>query len=292
MHCVHLADIAALVSQHGPAILYRRASVPPEAITRYWVVSRARLELWHHAMARYRSAETSGEYQQLRQWWEEHLILLEEILVSQLLTRVIASLASSLDANHSSQELTPITHAIYLSHLEATNRVHNLMLRGRGIGAQDVVKLNRLRQGVERWTDVLLGRLHLQPCGTIRYAIDPNRAKTYAAENRAYGHDKTRSMVSWLMNASMREMLLHRTSPQTALPHANRAVASSIVLLLRPDLFDSVGTLRSLWLHRMQIDSERTDRVLQELQAPDLDKATTIQGIEATHDSVFQRWYL
>ena len=42
----------------------------------------------------------------------------------------------------------------------------------------------------------------------------------------------------------------------------------------------------------MQIDSERTDRVLEELQAPDLEDAATAQGIEATHDCVFGRWYL
>ena len=59
-----------------------------------------------------------------------------------------------------------------------------------------------------------------------------------------------------------------------------------------PDLFDSVGKLKSLWLHRLQIDTDRTDRVLDELSATNIDHAATSTGIEMTHEKYFERWYM
>ena len=211
--------------------------------------------------------------------------------MSEMLTRVIASLAAGLDDAAEKDEISPITHAVYLTHLEARNRVQQLMLDGRGCSVPDAVRLNRLRKGVETWTDAMIGRMSVSNPRLVRYSIDPSRATAHAREMRAYGHSAGRDTAVWLANAAMHETLVHRTSATTALPHANRTVADSVMLMLRPDLFDSVGSLKSLWLHRMQIDSARTDRVLDELLAPDLSDATTATGVEVTHNNTFARWY-
>lgn len=292
MHSILIADIAALVSQHGPAILYRGDAIPPEAVTQYWTSSRSRLELWHQTLSRYRSAEESGESAALRGWWRAHSVVLEEVFVSELLTRVLAALAANLDDQGDSEEVSPATHAIYLSHLEARNRVQQMMLFGRGSSVQDAVRLNRLRQGVERWIDALIGRLSVQSPATIRYAIQPERAEEYAREMRAYGHGPARDTACWLMNAAMHDMLRQRCSQTPGLPEANRKIAQSVLLMLRPDLFDSVGHLKSLWLHRLEIDADRTDRVLNELADKDLDKAVTSTAVEMTHEKYFERWYM
>lgn len=292
MHSVLIADIAALVSQHGPAVLYRGDTVPPEAVTQYWASSRSRFELWHQTMARYREAEQSGDALLLRAWWREHSVVLEEVLVSEMLTRVIAALGAGLDEPESSDEISPVTHAVFLSHLEARNRVQQMMLYGRGNSVQDAVRLNRLRQGVERWTDALIGRMCVQNPNNVCYAIDQRRAEEHARELRSYGHGPARETASWLMNAAMNDMLRRRTSATPALPEANRGVTQSVLLMLRPDLFDCVGKLKSLWLHRLQIDTDRTDRVLDELSASNLDHAATASGIEMTHEKFFERWYL
>ena len=176
MHSVLIADIAALVSQHGPAVLYRGDTVPPEAVTQYWASSRSRFELWHQTMTRYRHAEKSGDAILMRAWWREHSVVLEEVLVSEMLTRVLAALGAGLDSSEKAEEISPVTHAVYLSHLEARNRVQQMLLFGRGNSVQDAVRLNRLRQGVERWTDVLIGRMSVQSPSHICYAIDADRA--------------------------------------------------------------------------------------------------------------------
>ncbi len=292
MHSVLLADIAALVSQHGPAILYRREAIPPQAVTKYWASSRTRFDLWHQTLGRYRDAEKSGDSLKLRRWWQANVVVLEEVLVSEILTRVIAALAAGLDDAGETDEVSPVTHAVYLTHLEARNRVQQMMLFGRGNSVQDAVRLNRLRQGVERWTDALIGRMSVQNPDNISYAINHDRATEYMDESRGHGLGAARDTATWLMNAAMHDMLRRRTSNLTALPDANRNVAQSVMLMLRPDLFDSVGALKSLWLHRLQVGTDQTDRVLNELSDKDIDNAETASGIEMTHDSNFERWYM
>jgi hypothetical protein len=292
MHCVLTADLAALVSDHGPAILYGREAIPPQAVTQYWASSRNRFELWHQTMARYRTVEKAGDFQSLRNWWREHVVVMEEVLVTEMLTRVIGALALGIDAQSETDEISPVTHAVHLTHVEARNRVQQLMLFGRGNSVQDAVRLNRLRQGVERWTDAMIGRMSVRTSRTMQYAINPSRAAEYAHEMRSYGYGPSRNTAAWLMNASMHDTLRRRTSEQAALPEANRAVARSVMLMLRPDRFDSVGVLKSLWLHRLEIGTLRTDRVLDELGAADIDHAETAEGLEMTNESYFERWYL
>ncbi len=259
MHCITLAELAAVLAQHAPAIVYRNPAIPSVAMVQYWAASRSRFDLWHQTMARYSNAERAGDAIMLRRWWREHIVVLEEVLVSEMLTRVVAALGDAVDAGSGTDEVAPITRAIHLSHLEAANRVQHLMLRGRGSSVQDAVRLNRLRTGVERWTDVLLGRMAVDATDVIRYGFDQSRARTHAGEMRSYGHGPARETALWLMDAAMRDMLSRRMSSQAALPQANKNIAESVIMMLRDDLFDSVGTLKSLKLQRINLDHHSSD---------------------------------
>lgn len=292
MHCILTADLAALISQHGPAIVRAREAVPPSALTDYWASSRSRFDLWHQTMMRYRNAEKSGNLQAMRKWWQEHIVVLEEVLVTELLTRVVAALAAGMELESEAEEISPVTHAVYLTHLEARTRVQQIMLRGRGCSVPDAVRLNRLRHAVERWTDAMIGRMSVDTPRSIRYSIDASKAAEYAKEMRYYGHGPSRNMAALLMNAAMHDTLRRRSSVRTALPESNRAVARSVMLMLRPELFDSVGVLKSLWLHRLQTDTDGADRVLDELIKNDFDEAPRAEGTKAASGNLFQRWYL
>jgi hypothetical protein len=293
MHSVLIADLAALASQHGPAIVRGRQEVPPEALAQYWSSSRSRMELWHQAMRRYRGAHQSGDSLAVRDWWHDHLVVLEEVMVSDILTRVIAALGIGLDAQHrDSDEVSPVTHGIFLAHLDASNRVHKMLIHGRGSTVQEAVRLNRLRCGVERWTDALIGRMSYQSPSTLQYAFDASRAREFAVETRSQPNTQARDTTAWLMNAAMHDMLRQRTSSQVALPAANRAVAASVLLMLRPDRFDSVGVLKSLWLNRLTAGAIRADRVIGELLGADIDQAETATGLEMVNEPYFSRWYL
>lgn len=291
MHCVLTADLASLLSQHGPSIIRGQRVFATSAVATYWATSRTRFELWHQTLARYRRAEESGNFQALRDWWRDHSIVMEEVLVTEILTRVVAGLVAAVESQTGDFEVGPVTHAVYLSHIEARNRVQKIMLYSKGNSVEDAVRLNRLRQAVERWTDAMIGRMATETPKNLQYAFDLPRAAHYCEDMRQMTRMSSRSTAMWLMNASMHDTLRRRTSERSALPEANREVVQSVLRMLRPTLFDSLGTLKSKWLHQLESGPE-SDRA----PAPHIDSlAETLptseppqQGSDQPH---FERWY-
>ncbi|WP_164102547.1 hypothetical protein [Candidatus Laterigemmans baculatus] len=306
MHAVQLADLASILALHGPSLLFRRELISEEALHAYWNASRSRSESWKRRLGEYQQRERSGGSVELQAWWEQHYPLLEEILLSEPLTRIYAALAASLDANRDAEQVSPITHSVFLQHLEARNRVLQMMIYGRGSSVETAVRLNRLRAAVESWCDALLGRLGCcpEPNGPLpkssqsqdaaqaweRYAIDPLRARGFAEEARQLPEGTARDTAGWLLTAAMRETLSRRSQSETASPEANQQVSDAVLMCLRPDLFDSVGVLKSLWLHRLQRGAEQADRVLEELAGSDINAGPTLSGYEMVRDIAFGRW--
>ena len=292
MHCVSLADLAAILSQHAPSIRCRGPLFPPQSLVGYWASSRARLDLWQRSIGRYRRAQQAGNWIALRQWWDQNTAILEEVLVSEILTRVVAAAAAEIDRVNGTDEVAPVTHAIQIAHLEARTRVQQVMIDGRGCSVPDAVRLNRLRQGVERWTDVMIGRMSPGGETLARYAMERERAEAYAEEARGCGHGATRETAIWLMNAAMHDMLSRRTAPVAALPKANRRVADSALRMLQRPLFDSLGTVKSIRLRRIENDLLGSDRAVVHPILVEDAETIPIRESEKTTDAHRERWYL
>lgn len=266
MHCVTLADLAATLAQHGPCLLETRPRLNSETLLRYWTASRTRNELWHRAMGQFRDAKNAGDFPKLHQWWTDQLPLLEEVFVSELLARVVAAIGSEastacVDSESGYENLAAVTHGIFLNQLDASNRVSKIILDGTGARTHDTVRLNRLRYGVDRWSDWLVARISLRADRSYSYAIDVARTQTFCEEVRESSTGELRDMTTWLMNAAMREMLVRRTSERAALAKANHDVATAVLGLFRPELFDDFGVPKSLWLHRLQHDTAKTQPI-------------------------------
>ena len=136
----------------------------------------------------------------------------------------------------------------------------------------------------------MIGRMSGGTDRSLQYAFDISRAGHYREDIRRLGRGAPRSTAMWLMNASMRDTLSRRTSRQTGLPEANRAVTQSVLLMLRPELFDSLGTLKSSWLHRLETDNQWCDR------APEWDhdlepNASEHQPLADCDHLPTERWY-
>lgn len=291
MHVVQLAELAAVIAHHGPALLYRHSTVPPEAINSYWTASRVRLDLWHQTLARFNRAKNSGNHYRMRCWWQDHMGVLEEILASELLTRVIAAIAEGSDRAGHRDEFSPIAQAIYLSHLEARNRVQAAILDRRGCTVSDAVRLNRLRCMIERWIDVLIGQLAGHDLELARYGIDIERTTAHAKDYELSVASPTRETIAWLTRASMTDAIRQKVAKNPSLPQANRDVADSALLILRPDLFDSVGNLKSLWMHRIENDSDRTDHMIGEYLRPDVEESPTASAFDMIHAAALSQWF-
>lgn len=251
MHCVTLAELSAILSQHGPDLIASGTAIRAESVTCYWATSRKRLASWHHALARRRELHRRGRCDALRFWWDHNMPLLEEIIASEMLTRVLASLTAQIESKTHRDEVSPVTHSIYLSHLDASHRVVQMMIGHEGYAVEHVVRLNRLRKGVERWTDALIGRMSIELAEGLAFAFDFERSRSFSREARDCGVGTARTIHCWLMNASMREMLCQRTSDRPAFASQNKDVADAVMMMLQSELLDDFGTIRSGWTHRI-----------------------------------------
>ena len=291
MHAVQLVDLAAVISLHGPALLYQPALISPEAAQTYWITNRGRFDAWHRQLGMHHQSQFSGDQKQLVQWWKDNQGLLDEILLSEPLVRVYAALAASLDRSFRTDEIAPTTHSVYDSHLEVRRRVLQIIANDCSGAIEEAVRLNRLRVSIERWSDTLLGYLMIEVGdAVIPYAFEAGRVIAFADDARQMPQGVARETAGWLTSAAMRDALVRQTSGEIVSEQANRKVADAVLMCLRPDLFDSIGQLKSLWLHRLQKGAEQTDRVLDQLSRVDINSAPILGGYEMIRHSQFGRW--
>lgn len=251
MHCIELARIAAIIAAQGPNLINSGSVVPSEATVQYWSASRQRFELWNHGLGRLTEVLKAGRSLAARDWWYEHLPMLEEILISETLTRVMAAVGAAVDAAHNDGEVEPITQTVFLTHLQVRNHVLRLLLFGRGGSVEQSLQLNRLRRCVELWTDRLLGYLIDAYPDTRRYTHDRTRADAFAATLTPQ-RPQTGAVLGGGLPTALCHSLTVMCDPRESLSQANRELSQAALACLSPALFDSLGMLKSHWIQRLQ----------------------------------------
>lgn len=251
MHCIELARLATLIAAQAPSLAMHRQNIPAEAITRYWVASRQRTELWNRGLARLADVETTGRPLEIDAWWFEHVPMIEEILVCETLTRVMATVGAALDEGVQQRDVEPVTHSVFQTHLESRNRVLRILLFSRGRSVEQALRLNRLRRCVERWTDFIIAPLIRNRPELIEYACDAGRARAYANEYpEGYG-DRPSDGTHWLSTVTLELSLSNLCDRRAALPQANRQVGDAVLACLGTRLFDSLGLPQSAVTQRI-----------------------------------------
>lgn len=291
MHAAQLVDLAAVLALHGPSLLYQQNLVSEEVMQTYWIANRARFDQWHRCLGVHREYEAANNHQAMVRWWEENPGIADEILLSEPLTRVFAAIGMALDLACEIEEISPITQSVYVSHLEARKRVLEIIVSDRTVPVGEAVRLNRLRSTIERWTDTLLGYLMTQAgeCA-LPLGFDRARIKAFSEDARQMPVGSARETTCWLLSAAMRDALVRQSRGEVAFAKENHKVADSVLMSLRPDLFDSVGVIKSLWLHRLERGAEQTDRVLKQLALADISGADLLGSYETIRDDQFGRW--
>jgi hypothetical protein len=262
MHARELVELAALVATHAEALVKGPDPIPDGRIEEYWVASRTRFDRWARALKRLGSNQSGASSQKpgiplMRS-------VLEEIVTGEVLTRVWAAAMAAYDHHRDVDMMAPVARSVFLSQLEARNRVLAAMVCSPNIGVELAVKVNRLRRRVERWTDVLIGAMaELQ--GTEKFAFDPDRARDFGEDLR-YQQSQEGGRQAWpLTLASLIASFgqgLDKVSPN---PDLNVKIAASILACFPPGMFDSTGVFRSAWLLRVACIAQDTQGMIEEL---------------------------
>jgi hypothetical protein len=268
MHARELIELAALVSAHGPTLVQSGERISAEGIEQYWTTSKVRLDRWGRSLKEFTGQSDVGtkpcqpSQGQIRG-------VMEEILTGEMLTRVWTAVLCAYDRCRGTDDAEPVARSVMIGHCEARHRVLTLLVRGKGIDAEDSIRLNRLRRRAERWSDLLVGNLagiH----GVNEFAISPERAKDFSEDLR----DQSDRLVWSLTLASLRAAFhrgLECASPNEDL---NARIAASILSCFPAELFDSTGLFHSLWLMRLMSFAADTQGMIDELMGSDRPKSS------------------
>ena len=129
----------------------------------------------------------------------------------------------------------------------------------------EAVVLNRMRRRNERWNDMLLSYLPSKT-DVAEFAFSTARVKEFATDARESDHSDT----AWtLLLASLRLAYQRYACEPSPNENLNERISSGILACLPSELFDSNGSIKSLWLLRMQHAANDTQGMIDELIALD-----------------------
>jgi len=253
MHARDHVQLAGILSYMGPELIHNQQLIVPDEKL-FWTASRARIQSWNNQFC---SPQT----------WDSIRPILEEILVSEVLTRVWCGLTLAYDNAHQTDEFGTLAQSIFLSHQDSRNRTMRMMVAGNMVSAHDAVKLNRIRRRAERWSDMMLASF-LPNRKLMHLAFDINRAEDFAQDLQFSRPDEQRLQMWKIILTGVSTSFTADLDYRSANHRLNRQISDGILacvpkqeqldcpfafLLVDDDPIDE----QSGWYERM--DSTTTD---------------------------------
>ncbi len=288
MHARQLVQLAGWAAAHAQELIQCDSALPESALQQYWAASRCRIQRWIEVLRQplapvvdasrsfaatdtptndiEQSANVWGTWKAIRIHWRL-IASLEEILLSELLSRVWAALLTAYDQHHGSQQASPPAQSIFQGHLEVRSRLLNLLLQLDEHLVPEAVCLNQLRSQVERWTDLLLATLaDLVP--PTPFAFDTCRVQDFAADFSPQACPATHQQAWNLTLLGLRKAFETPLQPISPNPDLNQAIAQAVLDCLPPE--GSLWTLgeESVWYLQMDHYTRKLEDLLKKLLTP------------------------
>jgi hypothetical protein len=249
MHARDLLDLAVTVAEHGPLLAEHSRRLSAQALEAYWTAAKSRLDRWHRAL---RGGAPPGMTERRRRSPGQlsRAETIEEVLISEPLTRVWTASLAAHDRRRGLCEAEAVARSVYIGHLEARNRALSAISQGAAGDQTETERIDQLRRRTERWGDVLVARL--LPAGDVlEFAIDPHRCQLFADD---FSHDERSggSIQAWQILAASLRAGIRRLQVATG-PNAdlNARIAIGILGCFEAELFDHGGCFQSLWHTRL-----------------------------------------
>lgn len=255
MNAQTLAEIGSWIAIHATAMVHGEPPHQALAVNTYWTASKCRLQRWAGALKMFeRDVELDSPDHDP---WPAIEIVVQEILLSDLLTRVFSATLVTHDVFHDSDELRGLAHGIHIGHIEAKNRALRIMLKGQAANERAFENMNALRRRIERWTDLFLAQLPRCKESDL-FAFDLSRRDDFRRENRRTdSRDKLRRQQ--VFSASLASDLKSLAIQFPANPELNRQIAAGVISCFAADRFDSFGLPKSashVWMEKTHLDTQ------------------------------------
>lgn len=258
MHARSLVEIASLASLHSVSLVSQRAPLADDALSEYWIASRCRLDAWGRALRLLGNSRSAG----VAVDGPGLLALAQEIVLSEVLARVVAGVTHVNDQLTGSDEAGPIGRNALVGCQDAHRRVRALTAIWWGADSPKRRLFRSLEARAASWTDVLLA--YVARSGDVEHlAIDRARLREFAYDSHAHSgvsSEATTELLRFALNAAFAAA----TEPP-ACPELNRRVAGSVLGLFPLSLFDSVGLIRRPWMIRAERSAEEASAMIEAL---------------------------
>ena len=279
MHARELVDLAALAALHGSLVMSSDAPLPSTSLERYWSASKCRLDRWGRTLKRLSDTTPCRGTDVDNQ---EALGVLEEIVTGDVLARVWAAVLVGHD-RHTAQDSGAVARTILVGQQEARNRAMSLLVNGPTIDSQHALQLNRLRRRAECWSDLLVGYLCMTE-DVAEFAAEPVRAREFAHD---FSEDAS---LAWsLLFASLRASFSSAFEVPSPNADLNAEIAAGVIACFAPELFDSTGLLRSLWMSRLQRTTTDTQCMIEDLFVEETSPQLLSKAWAPSHRDTFRR---
>ena len=266
MHARTLVEIAAEIAWDAPESIRTAPRIRRAALQRYWAASRTRLDRWTSLIHKNSALVQLGGALTELAWRIMHPIL-EEVLASEILSRVFVAAAAASDQRRREIEAEPIARSILAGHLEARNRALRLLTSEQGPFAAQQAALNQLRLKTERWSDLLLA--HLADVADVApLAFDTARLNDFACDHRTdSAAGKQRRLTQELMLASLRDSFGQSLRHETASADLNHRIgeAAREIFAIQEGHGKKQDRLLPDWLIEMSRTADNAQQMIDEL---------------------------
>ena len=232
MHARHLAELAISIATHTDELLHSPTGIAEVGIGPYWSAAKRRLDRWQHSIA----TSTTNIFREAPT--EKTIALAEEVLASEILTRVWTAMLSAQNISHAKFTTDAAARSILIGHQSVYGQVLKWMLTGPVSKTPAGNKLNLLRRHCERWTDLLLAKIQLSTDAT-EYSFDAERQKQYT-QDFAEDQQAGKLSSSWTtLSASIENAMRHELTKEPTCPKENADIADALFLSLGPLLMEA-----------------------------------------------------
>lgn len=268
MHAVDLAELAIALVRNTPVLVSLQRGPKRETVNSYWLASRFRHEEWSGRLARHRIEIQRPGATFREQKWHEIYPVIQEVLLSEPLTRCVAYHATVLEQRRIDFDFVKLANTALVSQIEARNRCLNLIVFGQGLSVNNAVRLNRLRRKMESLTDQLIAAMHPVD-GISDFCFDA--ARTIESQRELGGGrmgDLNLRIHLAGLSEELRRDVRFEADRRCSSARLNLRQSHIVLEMLGNDMFDSFGVPKSQLAASILSDSAESSGVQDDLISP------------------------
>ena len=251
-----LAESAAIVAASSSHLIAHPNAIPDRVLHAYWQCARQRVQSWLAVLGKPTAPKLPRELETpLAQSAEQEVpdgtvspatlaAALEDIFISEMLTRVTTAVVVAADQRRTEKLAEPIVRNAFVAYLDCRGRALQRLVHESVLPMSELARIERLRRRAEHLTAILRGPLLLRH-DVAEFAFEGRRAQEYG-ERLDEAQRRRPKLEAWQMTLAALRIAFPIRMPGSGNPPLlqQRQIATSLACF--PSLaFHEDGTLLS-----------------------------------------------